>query len=68
MHELANFFGGSTPLVPVKRIAVYARLYASFSTIPRQAVGWHWGEGREKKGKVQFDCVDTIDRFLRDEI
>lgn len=38
MHELANFFGGSTPFVPVKRITVYARLYARFSTIPRQAV------------------------------
>lgn len=25
MHELANFFGGSTPFVLVKRIAVYTR-------------------------------------------
>lgn len=49
MHELANFFGGSTPLVPVKRIAVYARLYARFSTIPRQAV--LVGMGREEGGK-----------------
>lgn len=69
MHELANFFGGSTPL---KRIAVYARLYARFSTIPRQAV--LIGMGRERRGgkKGQHSivgvCIDIIDRSLRDEI
>lgn len=30
MHELANFFGGSTPLVPVKRIADFMRVFQRF--------------------------------------
>lgn len=58
MHELANFFRGRTPFVAVKRIAVYVRLYARFSTIPRQAVLRKMAVEREKKGhRARTDTI-----------